>query len=138
MHLRSKAPACVRALGSHLRLICAWLIATRKISVYRGAHSHSASLHAHVALCIHSDIQPFVSKLPRLISSCLRTACRNAQLPVAEIMIDRKESEFNSVLYLVKKKFINKAHNKITYKSGEYLLCVDGRGAETRKFRNKV
>jgi len=33
MHLRTKAPACVRAPGSHLRLICAWLIAARKLSV---------------------------------------------------------------------------------------------------------
>jgi hypothetical protein len=33
MHLRTNAPACVRAPGSHLRLICAWLIATRKLSV---------------------------------------------------------------------------------------------------------
>ena len=29
MHLHSNAPACVRAPSSHLRLICAWLIATR-------------------------------------------------------------------------------------------------------------
>ena len=34
MHLRSNAPACVRAPGSHLRFICAWLIATRKLSVF--------------------------------------------------------------------------------------------------------
>jgi hypothetical protein len=33
MHLRTNAPACVRAPGSHLRLICAWLIAMRKLSV---------------------------------------------------------------------------------------------------------
>ena len=33
MHLRSNAPACVRAPGSHIRFICAWLIATRKLSV---------------------------------------------------------------------------------------------------------
>ena len=31
MHLRTNAPACVRAPGSHLRLICAWLIAMRKL-----------------------------------------------------------------------------------------------------------
>ena len=30
MHLRTNAPACVRAPGSHLRLICAWLIARAK------------------------------------------------------------------------------------------------------------
>jgi hypothetical protein len=35
MHLRTNVPACVRAPGSHLRLICAWLIATRKLSVIR-------------------------------------------------------------------------------------------------------
>ena len=35
MRLRSNAPACVRAPGSHLRLICAWLIVTRKLSVFR-------------------------------------------------------------------------------------------------------
>ena len=33
IHLRTNAPVCVRAPDSHLRLICAWLIATRKLSV---------------------------------------------------------------------------------------------------------
>ena len=27
MHLRSNAPACVRAPGSHIRFICVWLFA---------------------------------------------------------------------------------------------------------------
>ena len=34
------------------------------------------------ALYIQSENQPIVSKLPWLISSCLCTACRNAQIPV--------------------------------------------------------
>ena len=34
MHLRSNAPACEQAPDSHIRFICAWLIATRKISVF--------------------------------------------------------------------------------------------------------
>ena len=38
MHLRSNAPACVQAPGSHLQFICAWLIAARKISVCQTAH----------------------------------------------------------------------------------------------------
>ena len=34
------------------------------------------------ALCVQSEIQPFVSKLLRLIPFCLRTACRNTQILV--------------------------------------------------------
>ena len=37
------------------------------------------------ALYIQSENQPIVSKLPWLISSCLCTACRNAQIPVYKI-----------------------------------------------------
>jgi len=33
MHLRTNVSACVRAPGSHIWLICAWLIATRKIPI---------------------------------------------------------------------------------------------------------
>ena len=35
MHLRTNVSACVRAPGSHIRLICAWLIATRQLLICR-------------------------------------------------------------------------------------------------------
>ncbi len=33
MHLRLNMPLCEQAPNRHIKLICAWLIATRKISV---------------------------------------------------------------------------------------------------------
>ena len=39
-----------------------------QILVLRGAHSHFAALHAHVALCIQDETQPLVSNLPTAVS----------------------------------------------------------------------
>ena len=50
------------------------------------------------ALYIQSENQPIVSKLPWLISSCLCTACRNAQIPVYKIKkMEFKEEYVNEI-----------------------------------------